>query len=116
MFVDAEDRLFIVIESHCLRADSEMLKFRFYILGKHNLKWLFLAGLITEMKFREFTPSLGEGMETLLHDARHTSNRTRESPPQSAHRDAYRRAKPAVVSRPYRNRHLIEEDDAVPPR
>ena len=63
MLVDGEDSLFIVSKSHGPVANSEMRRSGFSFAGKHNLKRIFRAGLIAEMKFREFTSGFGEGIK-----------------------------------------------------
>ena len=63
VLVDAQDRLFIGIESHRALADPEMLRSRLSRLRKHDVERIFFAGLIIEMEFRECAPGLGKGMK-----------------------------------------------------
>ena len=61
--VDAQDRLFVVIESHCSLADSEMLRSRLTGSRRHDVERIFCAGLVAEMQFRKCAPGLSEGLE-----------------------------------------------------
>ena len=63
MLVDGEDCPFIISKSHGPDANSEMLPARVAGVRERDLQRILCTVLVTEMKFREFAPSLGKGME-----------------------------------------------------